>query len=167
MRFSFGGVGGPWGGSTTVLLTSAASSQRREDYLARARGGLAGLDSVAGAAEKSGEDHGAGDPLISVQDNDTRWNSWYTMIERALAYRDAIDLFTKRQVEKGGGASNIKLVELSGSDLDIINRVKQVLEPYHQLTRRTEGRAEMGSHGALREALPVIEYLLDALERKA
>ena len=35
------------------------------------------------------------------------------------------------------------------------------------LTKRTEGRAEIGSYGALWEVLPTIEYLLGTLERKA
>ena len=149
-----------------VVVYIRVTPQRREDFLAKARERAEGLGSTLESRERSDEDVETKDPLIPIQDNDTRWNSWYSMIGRALDLRDAIDLFIKRHIEKKDSSLS-KQDELSSSDWDAITRMKEILEPFYMLTKRTEGRAEIGSYGALWEVLPTIEYLLGTLERKA
>lgn len=143
-----------------------ATPQRREDFLAMAGERVKELESVAESERCPDEDREIADPLIPIQDNDTRWNSWFSMIGRALDLRDAIDLFIRRRIQKNDGSLS-KQDELTLSDWDVIARMKEILGPFHMLTKRTEGRAKMGSHGALWEVLPTMEYLLITLERKA
>ena len=140
--------------------------QRREDFLAKARKGVKELEPMTETKGHLDEDLETKDPLIPIQDNDTRWNSWFLMIRRALNLRDAIDLFIKRHVEKNKSSLS-KLDELSNGDWDTIIRIKEILQPFYMLTKRTEGQARTGSYGALWETLPTMEYLLGTLERRA
>ena len=140
--------------------------QRREDFLAKACKGVKELEPMTETKGHLDEDLETKDPLIPIQDNDTRWNSWFLMIRRALNLRDAIDLFIKRHVEKNKSSLS-KLDELSNGDWDTIIRIKEILQPFYMLTKRTEGQARTGSYRALWEALLTMEYLLGTLEKRA
>ena len=131
-----------------VVVYIRVTPQRREDFLAKARERAKESGSTDGSGARSDEDAETKDPLIPVQDNDTRWNSWYSMIGRALDLRDPIDLFIKRHVKKSDGSLS-KQDELSNSDWEVITRMHEILKPFHMLTMRTEGRAVTGSYGAL------------------
>jgi hypothetical protein len=50
-------------------------------------------------------------------------------------------------------------------DWDIIRELKQHLEPFWELTIDLQSQATDGTHGAIWEALPAIEYLLRHLEK--
>jgi hypothetical protein len=54
---------------------------------------------------------------------------------------------------------------MTPADWDVIRELKQHLEPFWELTIDLQSQAADGTHGAIWEALPAIEYLLRHLER--
>ena len=93
-----------------------------------------------------------------ILDTSTRWNSTYLSIQRALTLRKRIELFCfeyRAEIEKD---------ILSESDWGILEIVTQGLLPFYEVTKRLEGQATHGHHGAIWEALPAMLMLLEKLE---
>ena len=103
-----------------------------------------------------------------VQDNKTRWNSIFSMIQRAFLLKDGLDLFIKRAQEKSTNESPLpKDDELSANDWHILARVRGILQPFYDLTLRLQSRASCATHGSIWEALPTLDFLLNELEEKS
>ncbi|KAJ3454214.1 hypothetical protein MRS44_018108 [Fusarium solani] len=101
-------------------------------------------------------------------DGGIRWNSVYSMIERALKLRHAIDLFFlnyRRIVAEGYDISQDILTPQDWADLD---HFLNILKPSKDLTKRMEGRANKagseGSHGSLHETLESLDVLFKKLQ---
>ncbi|OBS17246.1 hypothetical protein FPOA_26615 [Fusarium poae] len=101
-------------------------------------------------------------------DGGIRWNSVYSMIERALKLRHAIDLFFlnyRRIVAEGYDISQDILTLQDWVDLD---HFLNILKPFKDLTKRMEGRANKsgseGSHGSLHETLESLDVLFKKLQ---
>ncbi|OBS20604.1 hypothetical protein FPOA_21196 [Fusarium poae] len=101
-------------------------------------------------------------------DGGIRWNSVYSMIERALKLRHAIDLFFlnyRRIVAEGYDISQDILTPQDWVDLD---HFLNILKPFKDLTKRMEGRANKsgseGSHGSLHETLESLDVLFKKLQ---
>jgi hypothetical protein len=94
-----------------------------------------------------------------IADNETRWNSTYLSIRRGLL------LATKIQVFSIDHQDELKEDLLIPEDWDILRHLEEYLEPFHRTTKQLEGHAANGHHGAIWEALPVMEHLLRHLER--
>lgn len=105
------------------------------------------------------EDNAAGLVILDlVQDNSTRWNSTYKMIDRAVKLRLAIEFFIDTEqvryegmVRKGNkpkdpGAPSLVIFEdrLAADDWDVLNRYMKLLAPLEELTKELEGRPETG-----------------------
>ncbi|KAF6811298.1 transposase-like protein, partial [Colletotrichum musicola] len=88
--------------------------------------------------------------LELIQNNDTRWNSTYLMIERALRKHAEIQIFLEHY--------------LTNEDWIFLTEIKEILEPLYRQTLRTQGWAKEGHHGALWEILTGVEYLMEGLE---
>jgi hypothetical protein len=100
------------------------------------------------------------------KDTGIRWNSVYTMIERALKLRRAIERYCHNwQAPKEKEAYNLQQDFLDTEDWEELHHFKEILEPFHKVTKRVEGRATDGSHGALWEVLPTFDYLFKKLQR--
>jgi hypothetical protein len=70
-------------------------------------------------------------------DNDTRWNSVYFMVERALLLRDPLQVFCARFArEKDLPAEDV----LDSDDWIVLASIKELLKPLKKLTKQFEGR---------------------------
>jgi hAT family C-terminal dimerisation region len=146
------------------------SPQRRELFLSIAKNEEAKeLILLANAEDDVGDEpiyEEAKKNLMLIQDNKTRWNSTYMMIDRALYMRDSIEglvAVTERHHSK-----DKRLPEedsLTEEDWRVLCEIHHILEPFFYQTKYTEGRAKSAVHGCIWETLPSIEFLLSHLER--
>jgi hypothetical protein len=103
-----------------------------------------------------------------TQDNKTRWNSIYCMIQRAFLLKDSIDIFVKRAREKPPAEKPLPVGdEISRGDWDVLALAKDILQPFFDMTIHLQGRAKHAMHGSLWEALPTLDFLLNKLEEKS
>jgi hypothetical protein len=100
-----------------------------------------------------------GADLIVIADNETRWNSTFTSIQRGIKLYNKIQVFSTEFKDELG--EDFLLPE----DWDVLRRLEIYLEPFKRVTKQLEGHAADGHHGAIWEALPIMEYLLKHLER--
>jgi hypothetical protein len=100
-----------------------------------------------------------------IQNNDTRWNSTYNMINRALKKRREIDSFITRLDDETEASKRIPLEDhLSNNDWLILVKTAALLKPFYTITMRLQGHAGDATHGAIWEVLPATELLLSGLE---
>ncbi|EFQ91334.1 hypothetical protein PTT_11852 [Pyrenophora teres f. teres 0-1] len=109
----------------------------------------------------------------------TRWNSYYSALERATYLKGGFDLYIEKHVsrvayeERRGTQSDAPAWMRSGglqaADWAVVTEYQRCLEPLKITTKRLEGRGKHhgSSFGAIHEVLPVFEYLLDQLEKLA
>ena len=104
--------------------------------------------------------------LMLLQDNKTRWNSTYVMLERALLMRRSIaQLVAFCETDPDKDRRVPPLDQLNDEDWRVITEVHYILQPFYYQTKYLEGRAPCATNGAIWEALPSIEYLLSHMER--
>jgi hypothetical protein len=94
-----------------------------------------------------------------ISDNQTRWNSVYLSIVRAIT------LYAKIQVFSEGHKDELEASFLVQADWDVLKWLAASLEPFWAQTQHLQGNARYGHHGAIWEALPTMEYLLEHLEQ--
>jgi hypothetical protein len=144
-----------------LVVFIRASSQRREMFLSftEADGDTRELLLLSDKQEEI-------NATMLIRDNDTRWNSCYMMIERALKKRREIELFTSRS-ERLPPKKRVPVEDqLTEEDWNVLTEAFRVLQPFYYLTKRSEGRAKTGSHGGLWEALTSLDFLINGLERE-
>ena len=78
-----------------------------------------------------------------ILDNSTRWNSTFLSLRRALNLRKCIDIYW---FEHQADLNKDKLQE---ADWKQIQEVVKGLHPFYEVTKRLEGRAKNGHHGAI------------------
>jgi hypothetical protein len=66
-------------------------------------------------------------------DNDTRWNSWYTMSEVACELEGHVDTFVKNHRKAIGKYA------LSPDDWDTLRKINIFLKPFERFTMATQG----------------------------
>jgi len=93
-----------------------------------------------------------------VISDDIRWNSTYLAMERALVLEAKIRVYPEDHKDELGEDFII-------SDWDVIRELKQHLEPFWEPTIDLQSQTANGTHRAIWEDLPAIEYLLRHLER--
>ena len=99
------------------------------------------------------------------KDSGVRWNSVHTMIQRALKLRRAIERYCAEwQRPKDKGSIDILNDFLDTEDWEELHHYEELLRPFAKATKRSEGKATAGSHGALYEVLPGFDYLFKKLE---
>ena len=94
-----------------------------------------------------------------LADGGIRWNATFTMIERLIKVKDAVALY--QQTEETDPEDT-----LTPDDWQELVEIKELLEPFKEVTMRTQGYGEDGTHGSTWEWLTSIELLLDILETK-
>jgi hypothetical protein len=94
-----------------------------------------------------------------ISDNNTRWNSVYKSIIRAIQLQAKISVFSETHRKE------MSQFSLTQEDWDVLKWLAQGLEVFWTQTQRLQGKAKFGHHGAIWEALPAMEYLLAHRER--
>ena len=97
--------------------------------------------------------------LTVLRDNATRWNSTYTMIERALCLKDRIAIFCN------GNKQDLSLDTLSEAEWTELADMKEILEEFKEYTKAAEGGTAGGRHGSLWCVLIAIEGLMAHVEK--
>ncbi|EAQ87601.1 hypothetical protein CHGG_04220 [Chaetomium globosum CBS 148.51] len=99
------------------------------------------------------------------QDNSTRWNSTYLMIERAVRKRNDINSFIlELDLESDGDKRIPDADKLTTDDWKALIEIKTILEPLYKLTIKTQGWGQSGTSGRLSDVLMGMEYVLGHLE---
>ncbi|KAK2922524.1 HAT, C-terminal dimerization domain [Fusarium oxysporum f. sp. vasinfectum] len=133
------------------------SSQRREGFLQYAQGKLSDEE-----VDEFGEVLWEVSQLMLLQDNDTRWNSFFTAIERAFRLKDPIEIYTtviSRHADKTKRIPDEYL--LSQDDWHVLAITLAVLLPFKKLTKYFEGRVPRFA-----EAAASLFYLVDHLRKQ-
>ncbi|KAK2931623.1 hypothetical protein FoTM2_009139 [Fusarium oxysporum f. sp. vasinfectum] len=133
------------------------SSQRREGFLQYAQGKLSEEE-----VDEFGEVLWEVSQLMLLQDNDTRWNSFFTAIERAFRLKDPIEIYTtviSRHADKTKRIPDEYL--LSQDDWHVLAITLAVLLPFKKLTKYFEGRVPRFA-----EAAASLFYLVDHLRKQ-
>ncbi|KAI8406405.1 hypothetical protein FOFC_13875 [Fusarium oxysporum] len=107
------------------------------------------------------------DELFSLQlikDGGIRWNSTFSMLERALKLRNAIELFCA-QWERDADY-DLSQDFLKRSDWEEIQRFVALLKPFKDATLELEGHAIHGNYGALWQALEMMDILDGLLQEE-
>jgi hypothetical protein len=102
--------------------------------------------------------------LVPTRDNDTRWNSSYRMIKRALKLRKQFDFycFNARSI-KPGDDGLLPAQLLIEEDWYILTQVADALYHFDYATTRLEGLGKKAEFGAMWEVIPMIEELQEQL----
>jgi hypothetical protein len=134
-----------------------ASPQRTEAFKAHAR------EQEEAEGYKLAEESTA--ELEVIQNNSTRWNSTYMMVERALLKQSELnsyiqDLGLEAEASKRVPAADV----LTSDDWKVLREVRHILEPIYHMTMRTQGWGTSGGHGRLWEVMTGMEFILDHLE---
>ena len=111
------------------------SSQRREGFLQYAQGKLSEEE-----VDEFGEVLWEVSQLMLLQDNDTRWNSFFTAVERAFRLKDPIEIYTtvmSRHADKTKRIPEEYL--LSQNDWHVLAITLMILLPFKKLTKHFEG----------------------------
>ncbi|OWT42315.1 transposase-like protein [Pochonia chlamydosporia 170] len=89
-----------------------------------------------------------------ARDNDTRWNSWYTMLRAALNLREAIDGYFNKWVEADCAGDR-----LSAEDWTILEKIESFLEKLKLTTKALES-----SFATLDHVLLAMDFVLAQFE---
>lgn len=113
------------------------------------------------------------DELKLVVDNATRWNSLYSIIERALLVRERIDSFCIAEAESMHGSSIKKATTndkrdsllsndtLTNDDWLALSEIKEILYKFYILTKRAEGSSMNSDRGVLADYMVTMNTLLE------
>lgn len=102
-----------------------------------------------------------------IRDSGVRWNSTYMMIERAIRLRESLDEYYHRLTRSLDPADKEAQEDgLSSGDWEMLVRIKSILGPFFQATKRMEGNVVEGTHGALWEVVVSLECLIQRLEEQ-
>jgi hypothetical protein len=96
-------------------------------------------------------------------DNETRWNSTFLMLQRALKLRSRISLYIDEALNKNDAPLN-PADAISWDDWTMLQTIHDLLSLFWKLTLRLQGQATNGHHGSIWEVLPAIEVLVKHLE---
>lgn len=155
MESSLWEQGGPIMKLQTLGVYLARSPQRRERFLDSQM-----LDK---AADDRRKDEAA--PLRTLNlphAGGVRWNSVYAMIERGLKLKPFINDFIGNEI---GSFNYSAAAAITANEWTDLRSYQEILKPLLVLTKRTEGIARDGSHGALWEVIAVQQHLFDELQR--
>ncbi|KAG9384376.1 Dimer-Tnp-hAT domain containing protein [Pyrenophora tritici-repentis] len=81
------------------------------------------------------------DGLELIQNNSTRWNSWFYSITRALNVRERLELFSARHVP-GKGSVGIANFKLDGQHWFELEKIELALKDFYAATLLSEGCAD-------------------------
>ncbi|RKK17352.1 hypothetical protein BFJ67_g17708 [Fusarium oxysporum f. sp. cepae] len=148
---------GPVGKLHNIVKFIRASPQRTEAFKSHARE-QEEADSYKLAEESTAE-------LEVIQNNATRWNSTYMMIERALIKQSELNSFIQELGLEADASRRVPTADiLTSDDWKVLREVSHILEPIYNMTMRTQGWGTSGGHGRLWEVMTGMEFVLEHLE---
>ncbi|KAK7583401.1 hypothetical protein V3481_012690 [Fusarium oxysporum f. sp. vasinfectum] len=148
---------GPVGKLHNIVKFIRASPQRTEAFKAHARE-QEEVDTYKLAEESTAE-------LEVIQNNATRWNSTYMMIERALVKQSELNSFIQELGLEADASKRVPTADiLTSDDWKVLREVSHILEPVYNMTMRTQGWGTSGGHGRLWEVMTGMEFVLEHLE---
>ncbi|KAF6528032.1 hypothetical protein HZS61_008334 [Fusarium oxysporum f. sp. conglutinans] len=148
---------GPVGKLHNIVKFIRASPQRTEAFKAHARE-QEEADIYKLAEESTAE-------LEVIQNNATRWNSTYMMIERALLKQSELNSFIQELGLEADASRRVPTADiLTSDDWKVLREVSHILEPIYNMTMRTQGWGTSGGHGRLWEVMTGMEFVLEHLE---
>jgi len=114
------------------------------------------------------------DHLNLTIDNATRWNSLYSMIERALKLRDRITRYCDENENEMHGPKEkasrttpadeqqklLKHDKLTSDDWKVLQEILNILKPFYTFTKRAEGKGHSADRGVVSEYLVTLNELL-------
>ncbi|EXK27052.1 hypothetical protein FOMG_16490 [Fusarium oxysporum f. sp. melonis 26406] len=122
---------GPVGKLHNIAKFIRASLQRTEAFEAHAR------EQEEAEVYKLAEESTV--ELEIIQDNSTRWNSTYMMIERALLKQSELNSFIKELGLEAVASKKAPTADvLISDDWKVLRRIRHVLEPIYHMTMRTQ-----------------------------
>jgi hypothetical protein len=148
---------GPVGKLHNIVKFIRASPQRTEAFKAHAR------EQEEAKGYKLAEESTA--ELEVIQNNSTRWNSTYMMIERALLKQSELNSFIQELGLEADASKRAPTADvLTSDDWKVLREIRHVLEPIYHMTMRTQGWGTSSGHGRLWEVMTGMEFILDHLE---
>ncbi|KAM6513179.1 hypothetical protein FALCPG4_18921 [Fusarium falciforme] len=148
---------GPVGKLHNIVRFIRASPQRTEAFKAHARE-QEEADIYKLAEESTAE-------LEVIQNNATRWNSTYMMIERALIKQSELNSFIQELGLEADASRRVPTADiLTSDDWKVLREASHILEPIYNMTMRTQGWGTSGGHGRLWEVMTGMEFILEHLE---
>jgi len=93
------------------------------------------------------------DSLELIQDNSTRWNSWFRSIERAIDFRERLELFCSSYQPTNDRSP--AAYRLSAEDWDELDGIHTALRDFNAATLLTEG-----ARPSLMDWFPTLDCLL-------
>jgi hypothetical protein len=148
---------GPVGKLHNIVKFIRASPQRTEAFKAHARE-QEEADIYKLAEESTAE-------LEVIQNNATRWNSTYMMIERALIKQSELNNFIQELGLEADASRRVPMADILTSDnWKVLREVSHILEPIYNITIRTQGWDISGGHSRLWEVIIEMEFVLEHLE---
>ncbi|KJZ68202.1 hypothetical protein HIM_11276 [Hirsutella minnesotensis 3608] len=94
------------------------------------------------------------DGLELIQNNSTRWNSWFHSITRALNVRERLEIFSARHVP-GKGSQGISNFKLDGQHWFELEKIELALKDFYAATMLAEGNKT-----SLADWFPTLDCLL-------
>ena len=103
------------------------------------------------------------------QNNDTRWNSTFQMIDRGLVLQKALDTFIVAAINRQGlsakDKAQLEADRLTTGDWKDLRILHELLEPFETLTKEMQGNiTDDRMNGAIFDVLPAMDLLLKRLE---
>jgi hypothetical protein len=170
---------GPIGKLHNLIRYITHSSKRRDAFMAIQKVILESQQELPEPAQK---------PLELVQDNITRWNSWYDAAERAVRLRTSIDEFvdselldynlkmtrfnsrSQQSTKSAPKQPSLLHDQLSSNDWSIITSYMAILKPCKAATMKLQGNVStttsrgIAVKGGIWQVLPIFEDLLKGFE---
>jgi hypothetical protein len=89
------------------------------------------------------------------------------MIQRALRLQPALQKYYREWKPTIGETYDLKGDMLDPKDWEELRHFEELLQPFERATKRLEGNAYNGTHGALWEVIPTMDYLFIKLKKHA
>lgn len=105
--------------------------------------------------------------LRLIKDLGVRWNSTYSMIHRAIQLKEQIKYYCKHWRKAPGEQYDLTADFPDREAWNELEHYDELLAPFATATKRIEGNAYTGSHGALWECIPTMDYLFFELKERA
>ena len=101
----------------------------------------------------------ASDLILHLKrDFGVKWNSTYAMIERALKLKAPLQRYCRKWQPTKTDSYDLERDFLDAKDWEELYHFEELLQPFMKATKRVEGNAYTGTHGALWEVVPAMDY---------